>query len=533
MRGDFVRFGSRHRGRRRSGQRCVQRMEPNAGGRAHLADREAARGLLDRTDEMAEAISLEMGAPIELAKSSQVGSGAGHIKNFIRVLKSFEFERPLGDHAPRDRILYEPVGVSALITPWNWPMNQVTLKVIPALGAGCTVILKPSEVAPLSAMLFAEMIDEAGFPPGVFNLVNGDGIGVGTQLTGHPDIDMVSFTGSTRAGVAITKNAADSVKRVALELGGKGANIVFADADEKAVSRGVRQCFNNTGQSCNAPTRMLVDRSIYEEAAETARRVAEQTAVDIAAHEGRHIGPVVSKVQWNKIQDLINTGKDEGAQVVAGGTGSPEGHETGYFVRPTVFADVTPEMTIAQEEIFGPVLSILPFDTEEEAVAIANDTVYGLTNYVQTPDNEKARRVARQLRSGMVEMNGHCRRRFAIRRLRALRQRTRRWRMGPRRVPRSQGSERLERRRRHGLAVLAAGSEPLISRFAGTCLDRFWRRPPPGTTTGMRALAPQIPDPTTRQNIATFHVFLGVTSHLICSLLSSRWEASRPPKGKA
>ena len=359
-----------------------------------------------RSAEMAEAISMEMGAPIALAQTAQVGAGAGHIKSIIRALKAFEFEQPLGPHAPDNAILYEPVGVCALITPWNWPMNQVTLKVVPALGVGCTMVLKPSEVAPLSSALFAEMIDEAGFPPGVFNMVQGDGVGVGTQLSGHPDVDMVSFTGSTRAGVAITKNAADSVKRVALELGGMGANISFADADEKAVVRGVRQCFSNSGRSGNAPTRMLVERSRYDEAVAQARETAERTAVDIASNEGRHIGPVVSDVQWDKIQGLIATGEAEGARLVAGGTGRPEGHESGYFVKPTVFADVSPDMTIAKEEIFGPVLSILAFDDEAEAIEIANDTAYGLTNYVQTQDNEKARRVARQLRSGMVEMNG-------------------------------------------------------------------------------------------------------------------------------
>ena len=359
-----------------------------------------------RSDEMAHAISMEMGAPMALAQTAQVGAGAGHLKSIIRALKAFEFEQPLGPHAPDNTILHEPVGVAALITPWNWPMNQVTLKVVPALGVGCTMVLKPSEVAPLSSALFAEMVDEAGFPPGVFNMVNGDGPGVGTQLSGHPDVDMVSFTGSTRAGVAITKNAADSVKRVALELGGKGANIIFDDADEKAVVRGVRGCFNNSGQSCNAPTRMLVERSMYDQAVSTAQEVAEKTAVDIASNEGRHIGPVMSEVQWNKIQGLIATGEDEGARLVAGGTGRPEGHETGYFVKPNVFADVTPDMTIYREEIFGPVLSIMPFDSEEEAVEIANDTPYGLTNYVQTQDNDKARRIARQLRSGMVEMNG-------------------------------------------------------------------------------------------------------------------------------
>ncbi len=362
-----------------------------------------------RSDEMAEAISMEMGAPMALASTAQTGAGTGHIKSMIRALKTFEFERPLGDHAPDSAILYEPIGVTALITPWNWPMNQVTLKVIPAVGVGCTMVLKPSEVAPLSSALFAEMMDEAGFPPGVFNMVNGDGPGVGTQLSGHPDVDMVSFTGSTRAGVAITKNAADSVKRVALELGGKGANIVFADADEKAVVRGVRQIFMNSGQSCNAPSRMLVERSRYEEALATATEVAEQTAVDIASKEGRHIGPVVSHAQWSKIEGLIAKGEEEGARLLAGGTGRPDGLDKGYFVKPTVFADVNPDMTIFREEIFGPVLSMTPFDTEEEAIALANDTPYGLTNYIQTTDNEKARRVARQLRSGMVEMNGQPR----------------------------------------------------------------------------------------------------------------------------
>ena len=362
-----------------------------------------------RYPEMAQAISLEMGAPISLSQTAQAGVGMLHISTFIEELKNFEFDRPLGDNAPGDRILYEPVGVCALITPWNWPMNQVTLKVVPALGVGCTMVLKPSEVAPLSSALFAEMIDQAGFPPGVFNMVQGDGPGVGTQLSGHDDVDMVSFTGSTRAGVAITKNAADSVKRVALELGGKGANIVFDDADEKAVMRGVMQCFMNSGQSCNAPTRMLVQSSIYESALEAATQAAEKTAVDVAANEGRHIGPVVSEAQWNKIQGLIATGENEGARLLVGGTGRPEGHDAGYFVKPTVFADVTPDMTIAKEEIFGPVLSILPFDTEEEAVEIANDTAYGLTNYVQTTDPERARRVARRLRSGMVQMNGQSR----------------------------------------------------------------------------------------------------------------------------
>lgn len=359
-----------------------------------------------RAGEMAEAISMEMGAPISLAQTAQVGAGLGHLKTTIRELKTFEFDRPLGDRNPDNAILYEPVGVCAMITPWNWPMNQIVLKVAPALGVGCTMILKPSEVSPLSGALFAEMVDEAGFPAGVFNMIQGDGPGVGTQLSGHADVDMVSFTGSTRAGVAITKNAADTVKRVALELGGKGANIIFADAHEKAVSQGVARVFNNSGQSCNAPTRMLVERDIYDQALEIAAQVAEKTAVDIAANEGRHIGPVVNETQWNKIQDLIESGESEGARRLAGGPGRPEGHDKGYFVKPTVFADVTPEMRIYREEIFGPVLSIMPFDTEEEAVEIANDTNYGLTNYLQTSDNERAQRIARRLRSGMVEVNG-------------------------------------------------------------------------------------------------------------------------------
>ena len=362
-----------------------------------------------RAEQMAETISREMGAPIDLAKTAQVPAGLGHIKNFIRAAKGFAFERPLGEHAPNDRILYDPAGVCALITPWNWPMNQVTLKVIPALLTGCTMVLKPSEIAPLNALLFAEMVDEAGVPAGVFNLVNGDGAGVGTQLSGHPDIDMVSFTGSGRAGTAISKNAADTLKRVHLELGGKGANIVFADADEKAVKRGTLHCFNNTGQSCNAPSRMLVQREIYDAAVETADAVANATQVGLASEAGRHIGPAVSQAQFEKIQNLIQVGIDEGARLVAGGAGRPEGTNRGYFVRPTVFADVSNDMTIAREEIFGPVLSIIPFETEEEAIAIANDTTYGLTNYVQSQDGAKRNRVARRLRSGMVEMNGQPR----------------------------------------------------------------------------------------------------------------------------
>jgi len=366
-------------------------------------------GYEKRADEVAEAISLEMGAPIDWAKTQQAPAGTWHIKNFLHAAKSFEFDRMLGEHAPNDRILYEPVGVCGLITPWNWPMNQVTLKVIPALLTGCTMVLKPSEIAPISSLLFAEIVHASGAPTGVFNLVNGDGAGVGTQLSGHPDVDMISFTGSTRAGVAISKNAAVTLKRVHLELGGKGANIIFPDADEKAVKRGTLHCFNNTGQSCNAPTRMLVQRGIYKDAIETAVSVAGATRVGPADKEGRHIGPVVSQAQFDKIQDLIQKGIDEGARLVAGGLGRPEGFNRGYFVRPTVFADVSNDMTIAREEIFGPVLSIIPFETEDEAVSIANDTPYGLTNYVQSTDGAKRNRIARRLRSGMVEMNGQSR----------------------------------------------------------------------------------------------------------------------------
>ncbi len=363
----------------------------------------------NRAEDLAKAMSTEMGAPIDMARSQQVGAGIWHLKNFVSAAKAFEFDRPLGDHAPNDRIIHEAVGVAALITPWNWPMNQITLKVGAAAVAGCTMVLKPSEQSPLNAMIFAEMMDEAGFPAGVFNLVNGDGAGVGSQLSSHPDVDMVSFTGSTRAGTAISKSAADTLKKVHLELGGKGANVIFADADDQAVKRGVLHMMNNTGQSCNAPSRMLVQREIYDQAVETATAVAQKVSVGNAHEEGRHIGPVVNETQWNKIQDLIQKGIDEGARLVAGGTGRPEGFNKGYYVKPTVFADVNNQMTIAREEIFGPVLSMIPFDTEEEAIEIANDTPYGLTDYVQTQDSDRANRLARVLRAGMVEMNGTSR----------------------------------------------------------------------------------------------------------------------------
>ena len=358
-----------------------------------------------RWNKMAESISLEMGSPIDWAIEEQSSSGANHIKNFIKTLKNFEFESEFNSES-NNHITYEPIGVCALITPWNWPINQITLKVIPALAAGCTMILKPSEIAPLSAIVFAEMIHDAGFPPGVFNLVNGNGDGVGTQLAKHTDVDMISFTGSTRAGKLISKNSADTIKRVCLELGGKGGNIVFADSDPDAVKRGIKHVMGNSGQSCNHPTRMLVEKSIYDRAVKEAVEEAENTNVDISSKKGDHIGPVVSKIQYDKIQNLIQSGIDEGANLVAGGLNRPAGLNRGYFVKPTIFSDVTNNMKIAREEIFGPVVSIIPFETEEEAISITNDTDYGLTNYVQTQDKEKAKRVAKHLRSGGVEING-------------------------------------------------------------------------------------------------------------------------------
>ncbi len=359
-----------------------------------------------RWSDIAEAITLEMGAPKDFATKLQAGTGASHIKSFIRYLKNFEFEKPLGDHAPNQRLIYEPKGVCALITPWNWPMNQVCLKVMPAIASGCTMVLKPSELAPLSSMILAEIIDEIKFPKGVFNLVNGDGETTGDALTSHPDINMISFTGSTRAGALISQNAAKDFKRVSLELGGKGANIIFKDADSEAIERGALRCFRNSGQSCNAPTRMLVEKSMYEDAIERLKKYTKNFEVGDPKKEGEHIGPVISETQYNKIQTLIQKGIDEGAKLVAGGTGKPDGLDKGYFVKPTVFADVNNDMEVARTEIFGPVLSVIPFETEEDAIKIANDTAYGLTNYIQTQDPEKVQRVARKLRSGMVDVNG-------------------------------------------------------------------------------------------------------------------------------
>ena len=359
-----------------------------------------------RWADIADAITTEMGAPKDFATKLQAGTGAAHLKSFIKYLKNFEFEKPLGEHAPNQRLIYEPKGICALITPWNWPMNQVCLKVMPALASGCTMVLKPSELAPLSSMILAELIDETKFPAGVFNLVNGDGATTGDALTSHPDVNMISFTGSTRAGALISQNAAKDFKRVSLELGGKGANIIFKDADPEAIERGALRCFRNSGQSCNAPTRMLVEKSMYNEAVERLKKYTEGFEVGDPKKEGDHIGPVISETQYNKIQTLIKKGIDEGAKLIAGGPGKPKGLEKGYFVKPTVFADVNNDMDIARTEIFGPVLSVMPFETEEEAIQIANDTPYGLTNYIQTQDKEKVKRVARKLRSGMVDVNG-------------------------------------------------------------------------------------------------------------------------------
>ena len=360
-----------------------------------------------RIDEMAAVISQEMGAPLDLALEAQAGSGLSHLNVLAKALSDIDFDRPLHADTPSDRIALEPIGVAAMITPWNWPMNQVTLKVGAALAAGCTMVLKPSEMTPLSSMLFAEFVHEAGVPAGVFNLVNGDGPGVGSALSIHPDIDMVSFTGSTRAGILITKAAADTVKRVALELGGKSPNLVFADSDVEAVVRaGTSFCFENAGQSCNNATRMLVERSVYDKAVKIAQETAESTQVNLASLHGDHMGPLSSKVQFDKVQGLIEKGIAEGARLIAGGSGRPENLNKGWFARPTIFADVTPDMTIYREEIFGPVLAMTPFDTEEEAIEMANDTPYGLQAYLQTGNKERAQRVARQLRAGMVSING-------------------------------------------------------------------------------------------------------------------------------
>ncbi|HEU5193075.1 MAG TPA: aldehyde dehydrogenase family protein [Methylomirabilota bacterium] len=356
-----------------------------------------------RYDDIAKAISLEMGAPAWLATKAQAATGLGHLNQMMTVLKDYEFEKLEG----RTMIIREPIGVCGFITPWNWPINQIMCKVAPALAAGCTMVLKPSEIAPLNAIVFAEVLDAAGVPKGVFNLVNGDGPTVGQAIASHPGVDLVSFTGSTRAGILVAKAAADTVKRVHQELGGKSANIILPDADlKKAVSEGVKSCFRNSGQSCNAPTRMFVPADQHADAVKVARETAETVKVGPPDGSDTIIGPVVSETQFNKIQRLIEAGVKEGATLVTGGPGRPEGFQKGYYVKPTVFADVKPEMTIAREEIFGPVLSILPYQTEEQVVELANDTVYGLAGYVQSGDLAHARRVASELRAGQIALNG-------------------------------------------------------------------------------------------------------------------------------
>lgn len=357
-----------------------------------------------RMEDMAQAMTLEMGAPITFSREMQADAAVGHLEAFIELCKKQELRESLGNG---DTVVREPVGVCGLITPWNWPINQVALKVIPALATGCTCVLKPSEYTPLSAVIYAQIIDAAGFPPGAFNLVQGDGPTVGAALSVHPDIHMMSFTGSTRAGTAVMRAASDTVKRVTLELGGKSPDLVFADCDlEARVTDTVLNCFSNTGQSCDAPTRMLIERDCYDQAVEIAARVAHEQATGDPAVEGDHLGPLFDRIQFDRVQHLIQVGIDEGAKLVAGGTGRPAGFERGWFVRPTVFADVDNSMRIAREEVFGPVIALIPFDTEDEAIRLANDTPYGLAAYVETSDMEKAERVASRLRAGAVHING-------------------------------------------------------------------------------------------------------------------------------
>ncbi len=358
---------------------------------------------MDRYDDMADVITMEMGAPISFSRAAQADTGRGHIQAAIDALREYRFETDVASA----RIVREPIGVCGFICPWNWPVNQIACKVAPALATGCTMVLKPSEIAPVSAHLFSEIVHEAGVPAGVYNMVNGSGPEVGTMLASHAEIDMVSLTGSTCAGASVSKVAADTIKRVALELGGKSPNLILDDADlEKAVKWGVFSCFENTGQSCNAPTRMLVPKSCYAEAVEIAEKIAARVQAGDPRQEGRHIGPLSSKNQFDKVQALIGKGIDEGARLVCGGPGKPGGFERGYYVKPTIFADVNNNMTIARQEIFGPVLSIIPYGDEEEGIAIANDTPYGLSAYVHSSDKERARRIARRIRAGMVHING-------------------------------------------------------------------------------------------------------------------------------
>jgi len=362
-----------------------------------------AAGIQNRYDELAEVISKEMGAPLWLAQKAQVAAGMAHFAAAGEVLKNYQFEEQQGTTL----IVREPIGVCGFITPWNWPLNQIACKVSPALAAGCTMVLKPSEIAPLNACILAEIIHDAGVPAGVFNLINGDGSTVGAALSAHPGVDMVSFTGSTRAGILVAKAAADSVKRVTQELGGKSANLILDDADlAKAVSGGVQKCFSNSGQSCNAPSRMLVPVGGYDEAVAIAKGAAEQVCVGNPLAAETTIGPVASKFQYQKIQGLLNKGIEEGAELVTGGPGRPDSLEIGYYVKPTIFAKVDNAMTIAREEIFGPVLCMIPYENEDDAVRIANDSPYGLSGYVSSGDPKKARKIAARLRTGNVHLNG-------------------------------------------------------------------------------------------------------------------------------
>jgi len=357
-----------------------------------------------RFEDLAQAMRMEMGAPITMARDAQADAAIGHLQGFIDALGKLEERKVL---ANGDILLREPIGVCGLITPWNWPMNQIALKVIPALATGSTCVLKPSEHTPISAMIYAEIIDEAGYPPGVFNLVNGDGPTVGAAMSRHSDIQMMSFTGSTRAGIAVTRDSAETVKRVTLELGGKSPNLVFADCDlEARVAASVRECMFNTGQSCDAPTRLLVERSCYDEALQIARRTVEAIRVGDPEQAGDHIGPLFDRIQYDRVQTMIKVGLAEGATLLAGGLGKPEEATTGWFAKPTIFADVSNHMRIAQEEVFGPVLVIIPFKDEADAIAIANDTPYGLAAYLQTGNPERALRVATRLRAGAIHING-------------------------------------------------------------------------------------------------------------------------------
>jgi aldehyde dehydrogenase (NAD+) len=357
-----------------------------------------------RFEDLAQAMRMEMGAPITMARGAQADAAVGHLQGFIDALETLE---ELVTLANGDILLREPIGVCGLITPWNWPMNQIALKVIPALATGCTCVLKPSEHTPVSAMIYAEIIHEAGYPAGVFNLVNGDGANVGSALSRHPDIQMMSFTGSTRAGTAVARDAAETIKRVTLELGGKSPNLVFADCNlEERVTASVDECMYNTGQSCDAPTRLLVEQSCYDEVLKIAKLAAEATAVGDPAQEGNHIGPLFDRIQYDRVQAMIQKGLDEGATLLAGGLGKPDGFEAGWYVKPTIFADVSNNMAIAQEEIFGPVLVIIPFEDEADAIAIANDTPYGLAAYLQTGSPARAERVSARLRAGAVHING-------------------------------------------------------------------------------------------------------------------------------